>query len=89
MRTTHLRQADLNLLVVRTAVAEERNITRRIPGAPALTEKFPEAAGGFWTTINQGQTGVPQFLLAENGDSPVCPRVVFWSRFPCDRKVLE
>ena len=28
MRTTHLRQADLNLLVVFTAVAEERNITR-------------------------------------------------------------
>jgi DNA-binding transcriptional LysR family regulator len=28
MRVTHLRQADLNLLVVFTAVAEERNITR-------------------------------------------------------------
>src|ERR1700723_336898 len=28
MRTTHLRQADLNLLVVFAAVAEERNITR-------------------------------------------------------------
>src|SRR5215469_5958861 len=28
MRITHLRQADLNLLVVFTAVAEERNITR-------------------------------------------------------------
>src|SRR5260221_11444101 len=28
MRSTHLRQADLNLLVVFTAVAEERNITR-------------------------------------------------------------
>jgi len=28
MRTTHLRQADLNLLVVFTVVAEERNITR-------------------------------------------------------------
>src|SRR6202023_864028 len=28
MRTTHLRQADQNLLVVFTAVAEERNITR-------------------------------------------------------------
>ena len=28
MRTAHLRQADLNLLVVFTAVAEERNITR-------------------------------------------------------------
>src|SRR5258708_24274952 len=28
MRTTHLRQADLNPLVVFTAVAEERNITR-------------------------------------------------------------
>jgi DNA-binding transcriptional LysR family regulator len=28
MRTTHLRQADLNLLVVFTAVAEERNVTR-------------------------------------------------------------
>src|ERR1700686_5322545 len=28
MRTTHLRQADLNLLVVFTAIAEERNITR-------------------------------------------------------------
>src|SRR5467141_5116359 len=28
MRSTHLSQADLNLLVVFTAVAEERNITR-------------------------------------------------------------
>src|SRR5882762_806262 len=28
MRATHLRQADLNLLVVFTAVAEQRNITR-------------------------------------------------------------
>lgn len=28
MRTTHLRQADLNLLVVFTAIAEERNVTR-------------------------------------------------------------
>src|ERR1700722_10348385 len=28
MRITHLRQADLNLLVAFTAVAEERNITR-------------------------------------------------------------
>jgi DNA-binding transcriptional LysR family regulator len=28
MRTTHLRQADLNLLVVFTALAEERNMTR-------------------------------------------------------------
>ena len=28
MRVTHLRQADLNLLVVFTAIAEERNITR-------------------------------------------------------------
>src|SRR3981189_1643400 len=28
MLSTHLRQADLNLLVVFTAVAEERNITR-------------------------------------------------------------
>src|SRR5260370_18632177 len=28
MSTTHLRQADVNLLVVFTAVAEERNITR-------------------------------------------------------------
>src|SRR5712671_4223114 len=28
MRSTHLRQADLNLLVVFTAVAEERNVTR-------------------------------------------------------------
>jgi DNA-binding transcriptional LysR family regulator len=28
MRTTHLRQADLNLLVVFTVLAEERNVTR-------------------------------------------------------------
>src|SRR3984957_20616800 len=28
MRITHLRQADLNLLVVFTALAEERNVTR-------------------------------------------------------------
>src|ERR1700745_3211873 len=28
MRTTHLRQADLNLLVAFTAIAEERNVTR-------------------------------------------------------------
>src|ERR1700745_3407248 len=41
MRTTHLRQADLNLLVVFTAVAEERNITRAAPrlllSQPAVT----------------------------------------------------
>ena len=28
MRITHLRQADLNLLIVFTALAEERNVTR-------------------------------------------------------------
>src|ERR1700722_20170674 len=28
MRITHIRQADLNLLVVFTALAEERNVTR-------------------------------------------------------------
>ena len=41
MRTTHLRQADLNLLVVFTAVAEERNIThaasRLLLSQPAVT----------------------------------------------------
>jgi DNA-binding transcriptional LysR family regulator len=44
MRTTHLRQADLNLLVVFTVLAEERNATRAgsrlLLSQPAVSRAF-------------------------------------------------
>lgn len=44
MRTTHLRQADLNLLVVFTVLAEERNVTRAasrlLLSQPAVSRAF-------------------------------------------------
>jgi DNA-binding transcriptional LysR family regulator len=51
MRTTHLRQADLNLLVVFTVVAEERNITRAasrlLLSQPAVSRALHRLRGMF------------------------------------------
>src|SRR5260370_17763946 len=51
MSTTHLRQADVNLLVVFTAVAEERNITRAasrlLLSQPAVTRALQRLCDTF------------------------------------------
>jgi len=50
MRITHLRQADLNLLIVFTVLAEERNVTRAA-GAVVLSQPAsePRACNGCGT----------------------------------------
>ena len=49
MRVTHLRQADLNLLIVFTVLAEERNVTRAaarlLLSQPAVEPRVATVAG--------------------------------------------
>src|SRR6266702_3189679 len=51
MRITHLRQADLNLLVVFTALAEERNVSRAaerlLLSQPAVSRALQRLRGTF------------------------------------------
>jgi DNA-binding transcriptional LysR family regulator len=83
MRTTHLRQADLNLLVVFTVLAEERNVTRAaarlLLSQPAVSRALQRLRGMFHDDLlvrsSSGYEPTPKGLSLLNELETSLPRL--------------